>query len=90
MRGIDLHVARGSWVGIAGRNDADKPTPGDRHRVGSGPGHVTLTGCAATCWPEYHRRLGFLSAADRGLYGRFSVRGLLGYARGSRSSQLRG
>jgi ABC-2 type transport system ATP-binding protein len=30
-------------------------------------------------WREYHRRIGFLSAGDRGLYPRFSVRGHLEY-----------
>jgi ABC-2 type transport system ATP-binding protein len=83
LRGIDLHVAPGSSVGIAGRNGAGKTT---LLRIGTGiltpdEGAVTIDGLRSDRnWREYHRRLGFLSAGDRGLYARFSVRGHLQYA----------
>ena len=83
LRGIDLHVAPGSSVGIAGRNGAGKTT---LLRIGTGiltpdQGTVTIDGLRSDRnWREYHRRLGFLSAGDRGLYARFSVRGHLQYA----------
>jgi ABC-type multidrug transport system ATPase subunit len=83
LRGIDLHVARGSSVSIAGRNGAGKTT---LLRIGTAilapdAGTVTIDGLRSDRnWREYHRRLGFLSAGDRGLYARFSVRGHLEYA----------
>jgi ABC-type multidrug transport system ATPase subunit len=83
LRGIDLHVAAGSSVGIAGRNGAGKTT---LLRIATGilapdAGTVTIDGLRSNRnWREYHRRLGFLSAGDRGLYARFSVRGHLAYA----------
>jgi ABC-type multidrug transport system ATPase subunit len=83
LRGVDLHVAPGSSVGIAGRNGAGKTT---LLRIGTGiltpdQGTVTIDGLRSDRnWREYHRRLGFLSAGDRGLYARFSVRGHLKYA----------
>ena len=43
-------------------------------------GTVTVDGLSSDAnWREYHRRIGFLSAGDRGLYNRFSVRGHLEY-----------
>ena len=83
LRSIDLHVAPGSSVGITGRNGAGKTT---LLRIGTGiltpdQGTVTIDGLRSDRnWREYHRRLGFLSAGDRGLYARFSVRGHLQYA----------
>jgi ABC-2 type transport system ATP-binding protein len=83
LRAIDLRVAPGSSVGIAGRNGAGKTT---LLRIGTGiltpdQGTVTIDGLRSDRnWREYHRRLGFLSAGDRGLYARFSVRGHLRYA----------
>ena len=68
LRGIDLHVAPGSSVGIAGRNGAGKTT---LLRIGTAilaPDHgtVTIDGLQSNRnWREYHRRLGFLSAGDR-------------------------
>ncbi len=41
---------------------------------------MTIDGISsAQSWREYHRRIGFLSAGDRGLYARVSVRGHLDY-----------
>jgi ABC-2 type transport system ATP-binding protein len=76
-------VAPGTSVGIAGRNGAGKTT---LLRIGTGilapdQGTVMIDGLRSDRnWREYHRRLGFLSAGDRGLYARFSVRGHLQYA----------
>jgi ABC-type multidrug transport system ATPase subunit len=72
LRGIDLH-----------RNGAGKTT---LLRIATAilapdEGTVTIDGLRSDRnWREYHRRLGFLSAGDRGLYARFSVRGHLEYA----------
>jgi ABC-type multidrug transport system ATPase subunit len=82
LRGIDLHVAPGTAICVGGNNGAGKTTllriatailaPSD--------GSVTIDGISSEgSWREYHRRIGFLSAGDRGLYARFSVRGHLDF-----------
>lgn len=80
LRGIDLQVPAGTAVRIAGGNGAGKTT---LLRIATSilaphEGMVTIDGIRADGnWREYHRRIGFLSAGDRGLYARFSVRGHL-------------
>jgi ABC-2 type transport system ATP-binding protein len=83
LRGIDLDVAAGTVTGIGGRNGAGKTT---LLRIATAilspdQGTVTVDGLRSDDnWREYHQRIGFLSAGDRGLYARFSVRGHLEYA----------
>jgi ABC-2 type transport system ATP-binding protein len=83
LRGIDLEVAPGTVIGIGGRNGAGKTT---MLRIATAiltphAGTITIDGLSSDAgWREYHRRIGFLSAGDRGLYPRFSVRGHLEYA----------
>lgn len=82
LRGIDLEVEQGTVTGISGRNGAGKTT---LLRIATAiltpdAGTVTVDGITSDGnWREYHRRIGFLSAGDRGLYARFSVRGHLEY-----------
>ena len=82
LRGIDLDVTPGTVTGIGGRNGAGKTT---LLRIATAilspnAGTVTVDGLSSDAnWREYHRRIGFLSAGDRGLYNRFSVRGHLEY-----------
>jgi ABC-type multidrug transport system ATPase subunit len=82
LRGIDLEAAPGTVTGIGGRNGAGKTT---LLRIATAiltpdAGTVTVDGLSSDSnWREYHRRIGFLSAGDRGLYNRFSVRGHLEY-----------
>jgi ABC-2 type transport system ATP-binding protein len=82
LRGIDLDVAPGTIIGIGGKNGAGKTT---LLRIATAilspdAGTVTVDGIPSDAsWREYHRRIGFLSAGDRGLYPRFSVRGHLDY-----------
>jgi ABC-2 type transport system ATP-binding protein len=82
LRGVDLDVPAGTVTGIGGRNGAGKTT---LLRIATAilspdAGTVTVDGIPSTAnWREYHRRIGFLSAGDRGLYARFSVRGHLDY-----------
>jgi ABC-type multidrug transport system ATPase subunit len=82
LRGIDLDVAPGTLISIGGRNGAGKTT---LLRIATAilspdAGTVTIDGLSSDAsWREYHRRIGFLSAGDRGLYARFSVRGHLEY-----------
>jgi ABC-2 type transport system ATP-binding protein len=83
LRGVDLEVAPGTVIGIGGRNGAGKTT---LLRIATAiltpdAGTVAIDGLSSDAgWREYHRRIGFLSAGDRGLYPRFSVRGHLEYA----------
>jgi ABC-type multidrug transport system ATPase subunit len=83
LRGIDLDVEAGTVTAIGGRNGAGKTT---LLRIATAiltpdAGTVTVDGLSSDAsWREYHRRIGFLSAGDRGLYARFSVRGHLEYA----------
>jgi len=80
LRDIDLDVAAGTATCITGRNGAGKTT---LLRIASGilaPNHGTVAvgGIGPTdSWREYHRKIGFLSAGDRALYARVSVRGHL-------------
>jgi ABC-2 type transport system ATP-binding protein len=82
LRDINLHVPAGTAVCIIGGNGAGKTT---LLRIATGilspdSGLVTLDGIRADRkWREYHRRIGFLSAGDRGLYARLSVRRHLDY-----------
>jgi ABC-type multidrug transport system ATPase subunit len=83
LRGIDLHVAAGTVTCVGGQNGAGKTT---LLRIGTAilapdAGTVTVDGISSDGnWREYHRRIGFLSAGDRGLYARFSVRGHLEFS----------
>ncbi len=81
LQGIDLQLAPGTATSITGRNGVGKTT---LLRIATGilaadRGTVTLDGYTTSSWREYHRRLGFLSAGDRGLYARVSVRAHLEY-----------
>ena len=82
LRDVDLQVAAGTATCVSGRNGAGKTT---LLRIATGilapdRGSVTIEDVtAAKNWREYHRRIGFLSAGDRGLYARVSVRGHLDY-----------
>ena len=80
LRDVDLDVAPATAVCISGRNGAGKTT---LLRIATGllqpdAGTVSIDGIASNeRWGDYHRRIGFLSAGDRGLYARVSVRGHL-------------
>jgi ABC-2 type transport system ATP-binding protein len=82
LRGVDLQIAPGTATCVGGRNGAGKTT---LLRIGTGilaphQGTVTIDGLTTDdSWREYHRRIGFLSAGDRGLYARLSVRGHVDY-----------
>jgi ABC-type multidrug transport system ATPase subunit len=82
LRGVTLHVAPGTAVRVGGSNGAGKTT---LLRIGTAiltpdSGSVTVDGISSDAsWREYHRRIGFLSAGDRGLYARFSVKGHLDF-----------
>lgn len=82
LRGVDLEVDPGTVTSISGRNGAGKTT---LLRIVTGilapdQGTVTVDGLSPDgSWREYHRRIGFLSAGDRGLYARVTVRGHLDY-----------
>jgi ABC-type multidrug transport system ATPase subunit len=83
LRDINLQLAGGTVTRISGRNGAGKTT---LLRIVTGilapdQGTVTIDGLTAdSSRREYHRQLGFLSAGDRGLYARVSVRGHLDFA----------
>ena len=83
LRSVDLQLPAGAAVRVEGSNGAGKTT---LLRIGAAilapdAGTVTVDGLASEAnWREYHRRIGFLSAGDRGLYARFSVKGHLDYA----------
>jgi ABC-type multidrug transport system ATPase subunit len=82
LQDVSLSVLGGSIVQVGGRNGAGKTT---LLRVMTGllraeAGEVRLQGLRPDGgWREYHRRIGFLSAGDRGLYVRLSVRDHLLY-----------
>ncbi|HWD76086.1 MAG TPA: ABC transporter ATP-binding protein [Solirubrobacteraceae bacterium] len=83
LRGVHLQIPGGAAVRVEGSNGAGKTT---LLRIGAAilapdTGTVTVDRLPSDGnWREYHRRIGFLSAGDRGLYARFSVRGHLDYA----------
>ncbi len=80
LRDLDLEIARGTATSVSGRNGVGKTT---LLRIITGilapdSGIVMVDGMRPTDnWREYHRRIGFLSAGDRGLYARVTVRGHL-------------
>lgn len=82
LRGVDLEIAAGTVTGIAGVNGAGKTT---LLRIATGilepsRGTVRVDGMTSRGhWREYHRRVGFLSAGDRGLYPRLTVEDHLRY-----------
>jgi ABC-2 type transport system ATP-binding protein len=83
LQDVGLEVSAGQAVCVRGRNGAGKTT---LLRIATGMlapdrGHVTLDGMTSEGhWREYHRAIGFLSAGDRGLFARFSVRSHVDYA----------
>jgi ABC-2 type transport system ATP-binding protein len=90
LRGVSLRVAPGTAIRVGGSNGAGKTT---LLRIGTAiltpnSGTVVVDGIPSDgSWREYHRRIGFLSAGDRGLYARFSVKGHLDF--GARLAMLR-
>jgi ABC-2 type transport system ATP-binding protein len=82
LRGVDLQIPAGAAVRVEGSNGAGKTT---LLRIGTAilsphAGTVTVDGIRSDGnWREFHRRIGFLSAGDRGLYARFGVKGHLDY-----------
>jgi ABC-2 type transport system ATP-binding protein len=82
LRDVTLDFDPGTVNWIGGRNGAGKTT---LLRLAAGilapnQGLVTFEGMAPhRHWREYHRQLGFLSAGDRGLYARLSVKRHLEY-----------
>ncbi len=82
LRDVDFGIASGTAVRITGGNGAGKTT---MLRLATGilapnAGQVTIDGISTDeRWREVHRRIGFLSAGDRGLYARLSVRGHLAF-----------
>ncbi|MGH2871158.1 MAG: ABC transporter ATP-binding protein [Solirubrobacteraceae bacterium] len=82
LRGVDLALGPGAAVAVTGANGAGKTT---LLRIAAGilapdAGRVTVDGIAPErSWREFHRWIGLLSAGDRGLYVRLSVRGHLEY-----------
>lgn len=80
LRDLDLEIAAGTAISISGRNGVGKTT---LLRIITGilapdQGVVIVDGIRPTdSWREYHRRIGFLSAGDRGLYARVTVQGHL-------------
>lgn len=82
LRDVNLDMPAGTAISIAGGNGAGKTT---LLRIATGilspdSGSVTIDGMTADgSWREYHRRIGFLSAGDRGLYARLTVRHHLDY-----------
>lgn len=77
LRDLDLELLAGTATCVTGRNGVGKTT---LLRIISGilapdSGIVLVDGMRPTDnWREYHRRIGFLSAGDRGLYARVTVR----------------
>ena len=82
LRDINLEVSAGTAICIAGGNGAGKTT---LLRIGTGilapdRGRVRVDGIDSDGnWREYHRRIGYLSAGDRGLHARLSIRSHLDY-----------
>jgi ABC-type multidrug transport system ATPase subunit len=77
LRDVNLDIEPGTAICVGGRNGAGKTT---LLRIGTAilaadEGTVTVNGVSAEdSWREFHRHIGFLSAGDRGLYARLSVR----------------
>jgi ABC-type multidrug transport system ATPase subunit len=78
LDGVDLELAHGTATAIVGRNGVGKTT---LLRIAGGliapdSGSVSMMGLApiGPTRREFARRLGYLSAGDRGLYARFPVR----------------
>ena len=82
LRDVTLAVDPGAVVHVGGNNGAGKTT---LLRLMAGilkpnAGEVLIGGLSAErSWREFHRRIGFLSAGDRGLYARLTVRAHLEY-----------
>ncbi len=82
LRNIDLDLEPGTATCVMGANGAGKTT---LLRIATGllaadRGRVTIDGLTTDdSWREYHRRIGFLSAGDRGLYARVTVQRHLEY-----------
>jgi heme ABC exporter ATP-binding subunit CcmA len=82
LRNVTLVVDPGTVVHVGGNNGAGKTT---LLRLMAGilrpnGGAVSIDGLSVERnWREFHRRIGFLSAGDRGLYARLSVRSHLEY-----------
>jgi len=82
LRDVNLEVAPGTAICIAGGNGAGKTT---LLRIGTGMlapdrGSVSVDGIDGDGkWREYHKRIGYLSAGDRGLHARLSVQAHLDY-----------
>ena len=80
LRDVSLSVAPGTATCIGGQNGAGKTT---LLRIANGmltpdAGLVTVDLMSPQHnWREVHRRIGYLSAGDRGLYARLSVSGHL-------------
>src|ERR1700744_250305 len=77
LRDVTFAAEPGTLVHIGGKNGAGKTT---LLRVMAGiltpnEGEVLIGALSAERgWREFHRRVGFLSAGDRGLYARLTVR----------------
>jgi ABC-type multidrug transport system ATPase subunit len=77
LHDISLEVPPGTMTQVGGRNGAGKTT---LLRVMTGilapnEGDIVIGELGAeSSWREFYRRIGFLSAGDRGLYARLSVR----------------
>lgn len=82
LRDVTFAAEPGTLVHIGGKNGAGKTT---LLRVMAGilmpnEGEVLIGALSAERgWREFHRRIGFLSAGDRGLYARLTVRAHLEY-----------
>jgi ABC-2 type transport system ATP-binding protein len=82
LQDVSLVVEPGTVVHVGGNNGAGKTT---LLRVMAGilkpnAGAVSIGELSAERgWREFHRRIGFLSAGDRGLYARLTVRAHLEY-----------
>lgn len=82
LRDVSFVVEPGTLVHVGGNNGAGKTT---LLRLMAGilkpnEGNVSIGELSAErSWREFHRRIGFLSAGDRGLYARLTVRAHLEY-----------
>jgi len=82
LRDINLQVAAGTAICVSGGNGAGKTT---LLRIATGilspdTGRVSIDGITPDGnWRQYHQRIGYLSAGDRGLYARLSARAHLDY-----------